>query len=539
MRRFATGLLILVSAVALLLASTSLWTRHNVVNTEVFVSNVETMVDLPPVEARINERVTETVMANPEVQDAVDQAVAVLPERLQRFRPTMENGARSVLSAGVQRLLTNDPFRPLTRATLTSAHDQLVSGQPVEFTLGQAKGLVPDSARDGIAGQVLDLLPDDVGVTILTPADAPQVYTAIDLLRSVWWWLGLLALVTLAGALGISRRRRGTLRAWAVTITVLTLLVLVTLRVSRGVLLPRVRPENRDAVAAIYDVLAGSLRSWTLWLLGAALLVLVLTLVWGRLGLVAGVRRGVASARTQLRVRREESRAARALAGPAAAEGGVAEGEVAVPIAEEPWTRRVAAWTRAFTEGLDLPERTARLGESVRDHLGPARWSGIAVGALVLLFWPAPTLSVLIWVVALVALYVGALEWLQNRAPEPAPPSADATELPSGPSPVAAVARGAANGPPVTPSVVVPTPRQGPTESPAGRSVATAVEPVAPEVEAPRSAAEPLVPAVLTPETMSTVNDRLDLLVRLGAARDAGVLTDDEFHREKDRLLGV
>src|SRR3712207_8787744 len=61
-RRFAVGLLVFVSAVALVLASTSLWTRHNVVNTQVFVTNVETMVDLPQVEARITERVTSTVM---------------------------------------------------------------------------------------------------------------------------------------------------------------------------------------------------------------------------------------------------------------------------------------------------------------------------------------------------------------------------------------------------------------------------------------------------------------------------------------------
>jgi 8-oxo-dGTP pyrophosphatase MutT (NUDIX family) len=324
MRRFIAGLLILVSALSLVLASTSLWVRRNVINTEVFVSNVETMVDLPEVEARINDRVTTTVLDNPDVQQAIDDALTVLPPRLQVFRPTVENGIRSLVSAGVQRLLTNDPFRPLTSAALTSAHDQLVNGQPVEFTLGMAKDLVPASARDGIAGQVLDLLPDQAGVTLLTPADAPQVYTAVDLLKSVWWWVGLLALGTLAGALSVSRHRRGTLRAWAVTTTVLTLLVLIALRVGRGVLLPQARPENRDAVGAMYDVLAGSLRSWTLWLLAAALLVLVLTLVWGRLGLVAGVRRGVASARSQLRIRREEARAARALA----AEGGAAGGEV-------------------------------------------------------------------------------------------------------------------------------------------------------------------------------------------------------------------
>ena len=267
MRRFIAGLLILVSALSLVLASTSLWVRRNVVNTDVFVSNVQTMVDLPQVEARINDRVTTTVMANPRVQQSIDDALTVLPPRLQAFRPTVENGIRSLISAGVQRLLTNDPFRPLTSAALTSAHSQLVNGQPVEFTLGQAKARVPASLKDGIAGQVLDLLPNDVGVTIVTPADAPQLYNAIDLLKSVWWWLGLIALGTLAGALGISRRRRSTLRAWAVTTTVLTLLVLAGLRLARGQLLTQAKPENRDAVGAMYDVLAGSLRSWTLWLL--------------------------------------------------------------------------------------------------------------------------------------------------------------------------------------------------------------------------------------------------------------------------------
>jgi hypothetical protein len=49
----------------------------------------------------------------------------------------------------------------------------------------------------------------------------------------------------------------------------------------------------------------------------------------------------------------------------------------------------------------------------------------------------------------------------------------------------------------------------------------------------------PLVPAGLTPETLSTLTGRLDLLVRLGAARDAGVLSDEEFRQEKTRLLGV
>jgi hypothetical protein len=508
MRRFVTGLLIIISAVSLILASTSLWTRRNVINTSVFVSNVETIVDLPQVEARINDRVTATVMTNPDVQDAIDQAVAVLPPRLQSFRPTVEDGIRSIISTGVARLLRNDPFRPLTAAAVTSAHTQLINGQPVEFTLGQAKDLVPASAQGGLAGQVLGLIPDDVGVTIVTPSDAPQVYNAIDLLKSIWLWMGLLAVGTLAGALGVSRHRRGTLRAWSVTTLVLGLLVLVTLRVLRGRVVVAAKPDNRDAVGAVYDVLAGSLRSWTIWLVVFTIVVLVGTLTWGRLGVVAAVLRGMRRAREQVQHRREARAAAQAAGATASVDG------MPVPVAEESWGRRVAANTRAFAEGLGVSERATALGTFVRGHLGPARWTGIAVGAVVLLFWPAPTLRVLIWIVALVALYLGALEWLLNRAPEVAADSAA--------SEVATPADGA-----------IPVAGNG-SSAPAGASVGRGSSVTGQTVEAvpaPREA--------LTPELVSTLDDRLGLLVRLGAAHDAGVLTDEEFSREKERLLAL
>jgi hypothetical protein len=525
MRRFFTGVLILISAVSLLLASVSLWTRYNVINTQVFVANVETIVDLPEVEARINDRVTTTVMDNPDVQDAIDEAVAILPDRLQQFRPTVEDGIRSVISAGVARLLDRDPFRPLTEAALTSAHTQLINGEPVEFTLGMAKDLVPEEQRDGLAGQVLELIPDDVGVTLLTPADAPQVYNAVDLLKSVWWWMGLLSLATVAGALGISRHRRGTLRAWAVTTTVLGLLVLITLRVVRGSVLSAAQPDNREAVGAVWDVVAGSLRSWTIWLVVAALAVLVLTLVWGRLGIVAGVRRGAHAAREQLRHRREEHRAAQAAA--------AAEPGAPAPV-KESWPRRVAIGTRAFVDGLELPRRLARLGGFVRQHQKPARWTGIVVGAVVLLFWPSPTLSVLIWISALVALYLGALEWLQARAPggpvgeattetEAAPGQPVAAEAPAtvGTAPAALPVRGG-------PGPAVPSARPATDGAVGGTLLATR-----PVVAAPAGE-----PARLSHEELAGLSDRLDLVVRLGAARDAGVLTEEEFSREKQRLFG-
>jgi hypothetical protein len=539
MRRFVAGLLILISAVSLLLASTSLWTRRNVVNTQVFVANVNTIADLPQVEARINDGVTTTVMANPQVQQVIDQAVAILPPRLQQFRPTVQDGVRNLVSAGVQRLLTNNRFRPLTNAAVTSAHDQLVNGQPVQFTLGQAKNLVPASLRDGLAGQVLALLPNDVGVTLLTPADSPQVYNAIDLLESVWWWLGLLALLTLVGALALSRHRRGTLRSWAITSAVFALLLLLTLRVMRGPLITQVKPENRDAVGAVYDVLAGSLRAWTLWLLVIVLVILAGTLLWGHVGLIPAVRRGVASARESVH-RRQEAHRARSAAS-AVAEDLPAGSEAAATTPGEPWYRRLAADTQAFVQGMDLDRRAAALGAFIDAHLRPARWAGIVIGAIVLLLWPSPTLSVLIWIVAVVALYIGLLEWLRSKAPRVEAREAVLEEVAAGEQ--RAVERedagGAARAPiPATPVPPLPVARPPADSIPAPALVGARADRPG---TAPSAAAgtRPLEQPVLKPEVLTSLSGRLDLLVRLGQAREAGVLTDEEFAREKERLLAV
>src|SRR4051794_21477259 len=252
MRRFVVGLLLFVSAVALLLSSTSLWARQNVIDTGGFVGNAEAIMDQPQVRARLASGTADRIINNPNVQTVVDQAVAGLPPILQRFRPTVADGVRTLITTGAQQLIAAEPFRPLTRAALASAHDQLVNGQPVRFTLGQAKDRLPASVKTGLAGQVLDLIPSNAGVTLIAPEDAPVLYLSVNLLKIAWWVAGLVAIVALAGALLISHRRRRSLRAWGVTLSVLIGLLLVSLRVGREVLLGQVRAVNRGAVGAVY-----------------------------------------------------------------------------------------------------------------------------------------------------------------------------------------------------------------------------------------------------------------------------------------------
>jgi hypothetical protein len=483
MRRLGVGLLVLISALALLGSSTSLWTRRHIVNTDVFVAGTERILADPAVSARIESQVVDTIMARPVVQQAVDEAVAVLPPRLQQFKPTVEDGARNLLGQGVHAILTAPQFERLTSAAVRSAQTQLVNGQPVEFTLGQAKALVPAQDRTGLAGQVLDLIPDDVGFTVLTPAQAPRLYSAIDVLKTLWLWLGLLALGLLVAALLVSRRPRRTLRAWAVTTGVAGLILVLIMGALRGPLLGQVQQANVAAVDAVYQGVTASLRSWTLWLVLIMAGIVAVTLLWGRIGIVPAIRRGYRAVGAQVRARRERPSTD-------------AAGAEAAPS----WARRVADGTRAFVDGLDLPERLARLAGFLRRNLRTVRWAGVAVGALVLLFWPAPTLSVLIWVAAFVALYIGLVE-LVLAVGGRAEPEAE-------PAPV-----------PVTTD---------------GHVREESAVPPAPAADGGRAAPEP----AMTPEVVAAMGSKLDLLLRLGDARAAGVLTEEEFTREKAQLLG-
>ncbi|GAA1218268.1 SHOCT domain-containing protein [Pseudonocardia alaniniphila] len=522
MRRFGVGLLVLVSALLLVLSSTSLWTRHNVVNTDVFVANGQRIITDPTVSARVETQVVDTIMAKPEVQQAIDQAVSVLPPRLQVFRPSVEEGTRNLLSRGVQLILTSPQFAGLTGAALRTAQTQILNGEPVGLTLGQAKARIPAEDRTGLAGQVIDLIPDDVGFTVLTPQQAPGVYTALNLLKSLWLWVGLISLGILVGALALSRQRMRTLRAWAVTTGVIALLLVLSLGLIRGPLLGEVKPANAEAANAVYQGITASLRSWTLWLVLIMAGITAFTLLWGRTGIVRAVRRGYDAARAKAEQRWTARAAAASMAG--------VEGEAAEPTRS--WPTRIADESRAFVDGMNLPERLAGLAAFLRRNLRAVRWAGIAVGALVLLLWPAPSLSVFIWVVACVALYIGLIELvLAVGARSETAADEETSQIP------VATNGGVTAGGDADSSAVLPPP--------AARSGVGATNDGAKNDAAPGEAGEAAQATVakppanqpMTPEGISAMSSKLDLLMRLGDARTAGVLTDEEFTSQKTQLL--
>ncbi len=527
MRRFLVGLLITISMLALILSSTSLWTRRHVVDTGGFVSTTEQVANDPAVRARVTQQIVNGILTQPKVKAAVNQAIATLPPALQTFKPNLQSGVRSLLTTGVNALLTTSAFQQLTRSAVTVAHNDLVAGKDIRFTVGDARQAAPASARNGPAGQLLSLVPDNVGVTVLQKSQAPQLYSAINVLKSLWLWAGLVALVSFAGAVAVSHRRRRTIRSWAVSTGVAGLIVALALTVARPVVLSKVDPGGKNAAAAIYDIVIDSLRNWTLWLVLIMAVLVVVTSLWGRLHLAAAGRRAFSATR---------SGATRLGAASKAGVAGAAGTVTAAHAQHEPWHRRLAANTTTMLDDSELPARLSGPAAAIQRHPRAWRWGGVVVGFLFLLFWPGHTLTVLFWVAALVALYLGALQLIQTLAARAATPDTGTAAHP--------VDASAHAGTPRVPEPEAAATSSGPTEGPSdveGPSPAESRSQLATLATADTgtlTAREESTAATMTvADQLVTTDARLKLLSRLGEAHEAGLLTDAEFKREKRRVL--
>ena len=275
---------------------------------------------------------------------------------------------------------------------------------------------MPDSLRDGLAGQVLELLPDDVGVTLLSPERRPGLRRGRPA-EVGWWWFGIVALAALAGALGVLPAPAGHAAGLGGD--------------HRGVRLPRpdhppggpgplhpaARPENREAVGAMYDsspAACGSGRcGWSARAAGPR--------AHARLGPArAGRRRSGARPAGAPAAGGPRGAAAARPGGRRRSRAGDRRG-IGVDLPAEPWPRRVAVGTRAFVDGLDLPDPHRPPGRDRARPLRPRAVDGIAIGAWCSCCGRTPTLSVLIWIVALVAAVLLGARVAANQAPEPVP----------------------------------------------------------------------------------------------------------------------
>jgi hypothetical protein len=345
-----SAVLVVITVLAAVAATTATWSHAVIFDTDRFVSTVTPIIQSDEVIDALSDRLTDTVMEGLDVETRVNELLTKvskdLPISASVFAAPITSGIRSRLHDRIETILHNPKFQGFVEQAITRAHDKIVTiingdGQVasiqdgavyldlmpiVSGALSELQGTLSDlfgrditipevteQNLDQVAtmlNQRFDLqLPEDFGSVKVFESDSlPAIQDGIDAANRLVTVLIALAVFAAIGALAISPNRRRTL-AWLALGLAIGLVVLrrTTFLVTDQVAGLAGPDANQGAVrTAVSDVFA-ALRSYTTWLLVLALLIAIGAYLAGRprwlVSLVEDLRHGFRDPR--LRERRE------------------------------------------------------------------------------------------------------------------------------------------------------------------------------------------------------------------------------------------
>ncbi|MFL6134598.1 MAG: hypothetical protein ACJ72A_17470 [Nocardioidaceae bacterium] len=276
--------LILVAAVLAPASIVARWASDTVSNTDRYVETVGPLADDPAVQKAVVTRVTNEIFQRVDVeavtQDAIDALAAQgLPPRvsngLSALSAPLAGGIRSFVTTQVTKLVESDVFADAWVQANRQAHAQMVAvltGEGSDAvsvengTVALNLGPLIETVKQRLSAAGFTLAEQIPAVnaqfTIFQSPDLAKAQSAFSLLNNLASWLPILALLLLAIAVYVARRRRTALVFSALAVAASMLLLGAILNIFRPVYLDALdgRVLSIDAAAAIYDQLVGFIR---------------------------------------------------------------------------------------------------------------------------------------------------------------------------------------------------------------------------------------------------------------------------------------
>ncbi len=315
-RRTIVGVLVALSCILVLLSATEVWAHRTVLNTNAFVGTVAPVFENPAVTSAVAARATDELFTELNLQARLR---AALPPKASFAAVPITNATKGFVTGELAKVLASPKFQAVWTATLTVTHKQLLAvlrGQNtaavstsggyivlhtiplINQALGKVSGLASDLTGKHVTlpaitsaevpqQQVAKLskalgvpLPANFGeITLVRSSDLVTVRRLVKAFDALTLVLPLVTIALIALCLWLSVNRRRTVLQLAVGVSLLMIVERRVVLHEQGVLAGAA--HNPQLASIVLGDLLHGFFVLTAWVLGVALVVLVIALLAG------------------------------------------------------------------------------------------------------------------------------------------------------------------------------------------------------------------------------------------------------------------
>ena len=281
-RRVIAGILAVLAILAVVAAVQALWLKTTLENEDQFVSTFEPLPQQDAVAEALSIRVAAGVVEGERVEAFVADT---LPSELSFIAVPITGAIQGVVASAANDLIQSDEFASIWSVTLRGTHvavSAVLSGN--DRALESEDGQVAINL-DAIAAEVVARLearglnlPDaevELGSVVIFESDElAAAQTVAQGISAVGWFLPLIAILLIAGAIWAAANKRRMVAILAFGSAIALLISLATLRFTQNALLDDMESEViRDAAEAVWDTTLARLIAGTWALIVLALIV--------------------------------------------------------------------------------------------------------------------------------------------------------------------------------------------------------------------------------------------------------------------------
>ena len=316
-RRILSGIALVLACVSILLTTVAIWTHQVALNTDRFTALVDDVMTDPavtdPIAARISTQVVDALGVGTRLE-------VRLPDPLKPLANTLTVAVRNAIDERLRVVLQDPRFQSALVGTVSFTHEQTVRflrGETEVVTLVdgyltlnvfpavgaaltelQSMGLIPvdvqlpdlttPEAPEAVAQRLETALgvtlPPTFGTIQLMPAErltvAQSVVRVFDLVVIL---LVILTVILVAATLGLARNRRRMLIYLGIGTIIAFLIARMTVRTAENVIVGGITDgEVAGAARTMVGATLENLRSLTLLILVATVVVVIVAYLWGR-----------------------------------------------------------------------------------------------------------------------------------------------------------------------------------------------------------------------------------------------------------------